>query len=166
VAARDLPGDAVHQIAGLTRSEGERSCLLALLATACATAPPQPVLDRGSTAVEPPDAWSVELGEAEPPSGPWWTTFADADLDRMIESALEENHDLRAAAAAVDAATARARIAGPDLAPQIGAGFKAARRQHIIVELPIPGREGPLQSKSDANDTSLNDSRDADLSGR
>jgi len=140
--------------------------LLALLATACATAPPPPVLDRGSTAVEPPDAWSVELGEAEPLSGPWWTTFADADLDRMIESALEENHDLRAAAAAVDTATARARIAGADLAPQIGAGFNAARRQQIFVGLPIPGRDGPLQSKSDAYGTSLNVSWEADLWGR
>ncbi len=136
--------------------------LVALLATACATAPPsEPVLE-----IETPEAWSTEIGDAEPLSGPWWKTFDDTELDRLIAAALEGNYDLRAAAAAVDAATARARIAGADLKPQISAGFDAGRRQQIFVGLPIPGQDGPLQTRSTSYGTSLNISWEADLWGR
>ncbi len=135
---------------------------IAVLATACATTPPpEPVLE-----LEAPDSWSAELGDAESVSGPWWTDFADPELDRLIAAALEENYDLQAAAAAVDAATARARIAGADLKPQIGAGFDAARRQQIFVGFPIPGQDGPLKTRSTSYGTSLNVSWEADLWGR
>ncbi len=136
--------------------------LISALVSACATAPPEqptPVLDT-------PEAWTTETPDARPLTDSWWTTFGDARLDAIVKEALERNYDLQAAAASVAAATARARIAGADLKPQIGASFDAGRRQQIFVGLPIPGSGGLLKSTSSSYGLGLNVSWEADLWGR
>ncbi len=145
--------------------------LLAALLAACATAPPEePSLDLGT-----PEAWTTETPAARPLDDAtlgarlprdWWTTFGDAQLDAVVGEALERNYDLQAAAAAVAAAVARARIAGAELKPQVGASFNAGRRQQVFVGLPIPGSGGVLSSTSSSYGLGLNVSWEADLWGR
>ncbi len=129
--------------------------------SACATTPVEPpVLD-----LETPDVWTTPAPDGAPPDD-WWTTFGDAGLDAVVEEALERNYDLQAAAASVAAAAAQARIAGANLAPQVGAGLDAGRRQQVFVGLPIPGSAGILKSTSSSYGASLNVSWEADLWGR
>ncbi|MEM7349562.1 MAG: efflux transporter outer membrane subunit [Acidobacteriota bacterium] len=136
--------------------------IMACWLTACASTPaPQPELG-----LEVAEAWSSETTPGAVVTGPWWQSFDDADLDRVVEEALEHNYDLRAAAAAVESAAAQARIAGAELEPQISAGLDASRRQQVFVGLPIPGSSGVLQSQSSSYGASLNVSWEPDLWGR
>ncbi|MEM7582033.1 MAG: efflux transporter outer membrane subunit [Acidobacteriota bacterium] len=168
---------------GLTSSAVVRNGLTLVLlglGTGCASAPP--VVDPNRE-IDPPAAWTAaDPSEAAPgetassdadasasevdTNKPWWTSFGVTDLDAILEEALEHNHDLRAAAAAVDAAVAQARIAGATLKPQVSAGLDAARRQQVFVGLPIPGQSGPLKSLSSSYGASLNVSWEPDLWGR
>ncbi len=137
--------------------------LAVVLLPACASVPPSapPELE-----LEVRESWSSEAVPGDASSEPWWQSFGDPSLDRIVAEALDHNYDLRAAAAAVEAASSQARIAGADRKPQVGAGFDAARRQQIFVGLPIPGDSGPLKSKSNAFGASLNVSWEPDLWGR
>ncbi len=145
--------------------QGVSAVLLAVLLSACASVPAEePTID-----LEPPAAWTAPLDEAAnavPSASSWWTTFGDANLDAVVAEALEHNYDLQAAAAAVTAAEAQARIAGAELKPQVGAGFDAGRRQQVFVGLPIPGSGGVLKSRSSSFGAGLNVSWEADLWGR
>jgi len=51
----------------------------------------------------------------------FWHTFADAELDRLVNDALASNHDLRIALTRVEEARALRRDAAFDLAPSINA---------------------------------------------
>ncbi len=114
----------------------------------------------------PPATWSAPSANHPLAVDSWWKSFSDPHLDSLILEALANNHDLAAAAAAVDAALARARIAGADLRPQLSAGINGARRQQVFVGLPIPGGEAALKSLSTAWGVSLDISWEADLWGR
>ena len=103
----------------------------------CKTAPQRHVEDTGARI---PSHWS---GAGESPAQPvpehWVEAFGDPDLSALVQSALTNNYDLKAAAARLDAAVAQARIDGSGLWPQISfnadhqqvqirdAGFGAAR---------------------------------------
>ncbi len=141
------------------------SLILAALLAACASTPPS---EQPSLELDTPEAWSTPTlpdRQLDDVSSDWWTTFGDAELDTIVAEALEHNYDLRAAAAAVAAATAQARIAGANLKPQVGASFDAGRRRQVFVGLPIPGT-GVLTSTSSSYGAGLNVSWEADLWGR
>ncbi len=146
-----------------TRSLAATLSLATAVLWDCASTPPPA---ESEALVEIPGSWSVDSEPTSPLSGPWWESFADADLDRIISEALEHNFDLRAAAAAMDSALAQARIAGAELKPQASVGGDASRRQQVFVGLPIPGTGGVLQSQSTSLGTSLNVSWEPDLWGR
>ncbi len=79
-----------------------------------------------------PARWSESPGSSTPAAtamAPWWTTFNDAELDRLVERARQANLDLRLAQARVREARARRAIAGATLAPSIGATASVAREQ-------------------------------------
>ena len=62
----------------------------------------------------------------------WWRGFQDPELTHLIELALAQNLDLRAAGARVDAARATAGIAGAALLPTVGVQASiAAERQSL-----------------------------------
>ena len=54
-----------------------------------------------------------------PPLETWWTGFNDEKMDRIIQRALSENLDLRAAVARVDQARAVARQTGSAQYPSV-----------------------------------------------
>lgn len=66
----------------------------------------------------------------------FWTTFDDPVLDRLVEAALTENHDLRIALARYDRANALLRGARFDRLPTITAGATAADSRASSAELP------------------------------
>ncbi|WP_127996253.1 efflux transporter outer membrane subunit [Piscinibacter defluvii] len=82
---------------------------LAAVLAGCATAPPAPTERRLVAAAELPvlaPAAHARL-EAGLAIERWWTLFGDPALDRLIEQALRDSHDLAAAAARVREAQAR-----------------------------------------------------------
>lgn len=81
---------------------------------ACATVPnvgPKPVI------AEPPAVASLAGTQGAWPADRWWQGFQDPQLDALIEAALTDSPDLRAAAARVRAAEALAQQAGAALLP-------------------------------------------------
>lgn len=70
-------------------------------------------------------AGPVALG-AEPASVDWWRRFGNAELDRLMELALADNLDVKAATARVLQARANARIIGANLQPTLAAISGAA----------------------------------------
>jgi outer membrane protein, multidrug efflux system len=96
----------------------------------------------------------------------WWDSFPGEAPRALVAEALSHNRSLAAATARLDAAAAEARIAGADRYPQLSAGGTAARSQQIFVGLPIPGRTGPLTSRSTTYGVSLDVAWEVDLWGR
>lgn len=145
----------------------------------CATRPPEKVVDLG---VDVPETWSASGGtagrELPPPGGPgapWWTAFDDPALDAFVREALEQNRDLAAALARLEAAQARARIAGAPLWPEVGAATTGARRRQNFIGFPFPegdptgdpgSDERVLSSTTTAWGVSLDVSWEVDLWGR
>jgi NodT family efflux transporter outer membrane factor (OMF) lipoprotein len=97
----------------------------------------------------------------------WWSYLGDADLTALIEEAFRQNHDLKIAAARMDAALAQSQIAGADIYPRANVSFDSARRQQNFVGLPIPGAgDRVLTSRSTTHGVALNLSWELDLWGR
>lgn len=106
-----------------------------LLATGCAT---MPARDEVVPALAEPAAFATTAGslEAQPlPAAPFWTRFADPQLDALVAEALEKNDDLRLAEARVAEARALLGIARADLFPTIN-GRLGASRSDPGVDLP------------------------------
>lgn len=101
---------------------------LALGVGACATdLPARPSLDPPT---EIPDAWdSGDSGAVMP----WAEDIEDPRLRELIDRALARNFDLQSVVARVDAARARARIAGADRLPQADLEFTAARTKRSSI---------------------------------
>jgi NodT family efflux transporter outer membrane factor (OMF) lipoprotein len=105
-------------------SAGAAAALLA----ACAVGP-----DYHRPPVELPEAWrttnpwhAAQPNDAEL-KGNWWVSFGDAQLNALIERALENNQNLKLAAARLEQARAEVTIAQSAWFPQIDAGANAAR---------------------------------------
>lgn len=147
------------------RSAIRRLCWpgLAIALAGCASAPPR----SGPALVpEPPAAWMAPAGAGAVESA-WWRALGDSNLVAIIEEALAANHDLRAAAARVEAAHAVARRAGADALPQASFSGDAARRQQVFVGLPIPGAGGqPLTTRYNSYAATFTVNWELDVWGR
>jgi len=107
------------------------------------------------------DAWRMTTATSESIANlPWWELLKDRELQRLIRSALEENQDVRTAAASVEEFQARLVISRFDLAPSAEYGGNAfvfnAARNSVGIPLPggggvfIPGQGGPTLSNQSA----------------
>ncbi len=130
--------------------------------TACVSLPERSPADLGI----PEIAGGVPAEPSTEPDRAWRAVVADDRLAALIEEALGRNRDLRAIAARVEAAGARARIAGADALPQVSATFSGARQRQSFIGLPIPGTSGVLSSTSNRYGASTDVSWEADLWGR
>ena len=91
-------------------------CLLALIATGCATAPERnAAITHGAI----PPHWTANP-LSTPVKDKWVDSFADPALTALVNAALNNNLDLKAAAARVDAAREQTLIAGAGRWPQLG----------------------------------------------
>ncbi|WP_434701747.1 efflux transporter outer membrane subunit [Pseudomonas sp. D1-36] len=96
-----------------------------LMLVACAT--PVSAPDSG---IQPPAAWqSLDTPGVRADNQQWWTQFGSPSLNRLIEQARRDSHDLAAAMARVRQAQASAVIAGAPLLPQITAGLNGNRQE-------------------------------------
>jgi NodT family efflux transporter outer membrane factor (OMF) lipoprotein len=97
--------------------------LLLMGVSGCKTSPQRYMEDAGAKI---PSYWSASESSRPVPEH-WVQAFGDPDLSALVQSALVENYDLKAAAARLDAAVAQARIDGSGLWPQIA--FNADHQQ-------------------------------------
>lgn len=82
--------------------------------------------------VAPPAAWQQadKASSASPwPAADWWGGFGSAELVSLLADARTANPDLAAAAARLLQANARARAAGADLLPSVGASAGISRQE-------------------------------------
>ena len=103
-----------------------------------------------------------QVGAAEAASladQPWWEIFGDDSLKSLIDEALRNNYDVRAAAWRVEEFRARAGIARSELFPQIGyqGQWSRSRQSEFIV---------PGSSPINLHDVNLGLSWEIDLWGR
>lgn len=119
---------------GYFRLSGAAAC--ALIAASCATVD-QELLE--AQLPSEPATWAADANVGGAPTGDWVASFDDAALTDIIIEALYNNNDLRAAAANLTQARARARISRADLLPTVGANFSASR--NAIVTNPTSAAE-------------------------
>jgi len=97
-------------------------CTIMLLTTSCATAPERNAIDMTKS----PPQWATVNAPATPIATQWLSSFADPALSALVKDALNNNYDLKAAAARVDSAREQARIDGAARWPQLffAAGYR------------------------------------------
>lgn len=100
--------------------------VVALSLSACSNpgAPP-------SSEIDAPATWQAPYLAARIDNPQWWRQFGSADLQRLIDRAQRNSHDLAAAVARVRQARASAVIAGAPLLPEVD-GKLNANRQKLI----------------------------------
>ncbi|MBS0593159.1 MAG: efflux transporter outer membrane subunit [Proteobacteria bacterium] len=87
--------------------------------------------------VDTPAAWRIDYPKAaEVANTQWWEQFGDPELNRLVETALRDNRDLRVAAARVDQFIGALTATGSQLYPQIGYGADATRARASQVGMP------------------------------
>ena len=134
------------------------------LVAACATAPP---IEPPSLAVVTPESWTTPQETAATVTLSWWSDFGDPDLNEVVESAIEQNYDLQAAAARLDQAVADSRIAGANLLPTTQVGLNNAATKRNFIGFPIPGAEDRvLSTVFSTYGVSLDVTWEADLWGK
>ena len=137
-----------------------------LLLSACAaspevSAPPLPF--------EIPAAWRSSSGDTvsdDPVKPEWWQSLGGPQLTTLVADVLENNQDLRVAAARLVRAEAQTRVEGAAQYPTLDAGFNGSRAKQNFVGLPIPGRSGVLTTRSTSVGLSLTAGWELDLWGR
>jgi outer membrane protein, multidrug efflux system len=115
--------------------------------------------------VELPAAWQGPPADGVTATGSrWWTVYADATLDRLIDEAYAHNRDLALAAARVDEARALLQIAAAELVPAVDATAQRDRsRSSERSSTPLPPNV-PLERNSYR--AQLNVAYEVDLWGR
>ncbi len=84
----------------------------------------------GEVGASVPDTWSALNSYSQAIPEQWVDTFGDAQLSRLVRNALDNNFELKAASARVDAAVAQARIEGSGRLPQV---FFSADHQQVQI---------------------------------
>ena len=131
--------------------------LASSLAAGCAIGP---IYKRPAVTV--PAQTRGQVGTAEAASladQPWWEVFGDDALKALIDEALRNNYDVRAAAWRVEEFRARAGIARSELFPQVGyqAGWSRSRQSEFVQ---------PGSTPVNLHDVNLGLSWEIDLWGR
>ena len=91
------------------------------------------------------DAWRMAPATSESVANlPWWELLKDPELQRLIRTALEENQDVRTAAASIEEFQAQLVISRFDLAPSLGYGGQAFvyNAERNAVGIPLGGGSG------------------------
>ena len=122
---------------------------LAVSLTACSTPPGFPS-EPADASVALPDSWQAPSlkGSAASASDHWWTDLRSPELDRLVDSALRDSHNLKAAAANLRAAQAYAEEAGADLFPKVDLSTDLVRSKTRSTTTNVPSR--PHYSRAQA----------------
>lgn len=116
------------------------AALAVLLISGCAVGP-----DYERPTLDVPAAWRVDSPQAaELANLRWWQQFRDPVLDELVETALRENLDLRAAAARVERYLGQLSTTRAQFYPQIGYGLDVSRNRSSEVGVtPLPAGTDP-----------------------
>ena len=78
--------------------------------------------------IDSPQGWRIEYAEAaNVVNTAWWEQFNDPVLNDLINTALEQNRDVRIAAARVEQFAANLKITRSEFFPQLGYGLSGSR---------------------------------------
>jgi multidrug efflux system outer membrane protein len=123
------------------------ACAALLALSGCLLGP-----DYARPKVDVPATYRFAQGEAaEIANVAWWEQFQDPVLDQLIATALQENRDVKIAAARVDEFRGQFVTTRSGLFPQIGAGADASRqRASAAAGIPIPNGVSPIYNQFDA----------------
>jgi len=128
---------------------------------------------RQNVAVVAPAGWVAGAGSSEDVDDRWWNSLNDSKLSALVDEAINNNHDLKAAAGRLQTATAESRIAHADLYPQVSAGLDGSRSRSNLSGLAFGsalgggGSDGGVASFfSNSFGAALNSSWEIDLWGR
>lgn len=82
-------------------------------------------------AVQVPANWQQQAEQQSGAQADWWKAFADPQLDRLVQLALEKNNDLGSALLNLRRARLQAGLAREAQWPQLSAGADASRRRNL-----------------------------------
>ncbi|NGZ87793.1 efflux transporter outer membrane subunit [Duganella sp. SAP-35] len=140
------------------------ACALALLAGCADMGHVQPrAVALNSAELNPGKAIAGAGAPVAWPEERWWEALHDAQLDRLVAAALDDNPSLRATLARVRQAEALAGVARAGTLPRVDAGASADRElysRHSTVPAPLAG------NYAWKNTATLSGSYDLDLWGR
>jgi multidrug efflux system outer membrane protein len=113
---------------------------VAFLLSGCAVGP-----DYERPATEVPGQWRIDFTKAaDVANTKWWEQFGDPVLNQLIEEALRENRDVRAAAARVDQFIGALATTRSQFYPQIGYSADVSRnRASRVGQPPVPAGGDP-----------------------
>ncbi|MEX5570446.1 efflux transporter outer membrane subunit [Pseudomonas syringae] len=98
-----------------------------LLLSACQTPAPQP-----ESGIQPPANWAfAENAAAQRSDVRWWQQFGSPQLNRLIEQASRDSHEVAAAMARVRQAQASAIIGGAPLLPELAFDLRGERNRFL-----------------------------------
>ncbi len=148
------------------RRRPRRACLVsftAVVLSSCASSPPPQQPELGMAL---PDAYRAKEDQTTGTLGAtWWHDFGDPVLDALVAEALQNNRDLAASAARLEAAWTTPTIAGAGALPQVDAGVDAQRAKRLFLGFPFGGG-GVASSTTTTYGLSLNVRWELDVWGR
>lgn len=112
------------------------SVLSALLAGCAAVAPANRMSESG---IEAPDAWFATREGRSGVDRDWVSRFKDGRLRQLVDEAMVNNRDLRAAYARYEQALQQVRIAGAAAMPTADLTFGGNRQKQNFIGFPIGG---------------------------
>ena len=134
--------------------------LMAIVLSGCMVGP-----DYEKPDVDTPAAWRYQINDAaDTINTTWWKQFGDPVLDQLVEDALDNNKDVRIAAARVEEFSARVDITRSGLFPQVGYTGGAERNQSSLDT--VTGVPSGISRTNDLYNASLNVGWELDLWGK
>ena len=120
--------------------------LLALLVGGCATE-----VAKAPSSLPIPASWRQQVGPAAAPEAEWWRSFADENLNFLVNQALNHNSDILTARARVDQYRAQLRAAQGDNFPTLSAGVAATHQRALSAATGQPYENAVFQGLLQAN---------------
>ena len=138
------------------------SFLLTLAVTGCMVGP-----NYQRPQVDTPQSWRFEDKEAkETANTAWWEQFNDTVLNELIQISLQENKDVKIAAARVEQFIGLYGTTRAALFPQIGAGASYGRQRVSELAGPLPLEQSGGNAIFNLSQLFLNGSWEIDLWGK
>lgn len=149
-----------------------RGTALAAVFLACAGCTAiSPKSRMGEIDMNVPGTWAASKEGSSGVDSAWVVRFKDRRLNELVDEALRNNRDLKAAAARVERARGRAREAGAAGNPYSDLTFQGVRSKRNFIGFPLGGPgagadAGPSSSLSNVFDLTLDIRWEADVWGR
>ena len=139
------------------------AAIVFFLLTGCMVGP-----DYQRPSVDVPQGWRVEeKGVEDVINTLWWEQFNDPVLNDLIRVALEENKDVKIAAARVEQFLGQYGTTRAALFPQIGYGASAGRQRLSQTTGPVPYERDPsINTSFDSYEIFVNVNWEIDLWGK